>query len=152
MLSLFTEGQKKILARIINRETIVYGIAGVLTTLVNLLSYYLLWKVAGIESLTANAIAWVIAVTFAYFVNAFWVFRDKINTLKEEFIKLLKFFSARGFSLLIEEVGLYIFVDLLYFNNMLVKGSLAVVVIVVNYFFSKMFIFQGSKEKRVRGK
>jgi len=150
-MSFFTEGQKKILAKIINRETIVYGIAGVLTTLVNLLSYYLLWKIAGIKNLTSNAIAWVIAVAFAYCINAFWVFRDKITTLKEEAIKLFKFFSARGVSLLIEQVGLYIFVDLLYFSNMLVKGGLAVVVIVINYFFSKMFIFQGNKKKKVRG-
>lgn len=145
MLSFLSERQKKILVKIINRETIVYGIAGVLTTLVNLVSYYLLWKIAGIENLVANVIAWVIAVTFAYFINAFWVFRDRITTLKEEFTKLLKFFSARGFSLLIEEAGLYIFVDLLHFNNMVVKGGLAVVVIIVNYFLSKMFIFQGNK-------
>lgn len=145
MLSFLSEKHKKILGKIINREIIVYGIAGVMTTIVNLVSYYFLWNVAGIHNLVANAIAWFIAVTFAYFVNAFWVFRDKITTLREEVIKVVKFFSARGFSLLIEEAGLFIFVEVLHFNNMAVKGVLAVLVIIVNYIFSKLFIFHTNK-------
>ncbi len=132
--------------KLINRETIVYLIAGVLTTLVNLAVYGLLCNVFGIFYLVANVIAWVVAVIFAYIINDLWVFRSNSENIKKEIIKILKFFAARAFSLLIEEAGLFLLVKAAGFNNMVVKAFLAVVVIVLNYLFSKIYIFNGGKK------
>jgi len=132
--------------KLINRETIVYLIAGVLTTLVNLAVYGLLCNIFGIFYLLANVIAWVAAVIFAYIINDLWVFRSNPENLKKEIIKILKFFAARAFSLLIEEAGLFLFVKAAGFNNMVVKAILAVVVIILNYLFSKIYIFNGGKK------
>ncbi|MGN6715341.1 MAG: GtrA family protein [Anaerocolumna jejuensis] len=132
--------------KLINRETIVYVIAGGMTTAVNMATYYVLCYWAMMNHLIANIIAWVIAVTFAYFVNAGWVFRDKRTAVKEELYKMMKFFLARIFSLGVEEGGLFLFVSLLMWNNMAVKAGLAVIVIIINYVFSKFYIFNSTKK------
>jgi putative flippase GtrA len=74
-------------------------------------------------------------------MNARIVFLDSGNSRKDESIKIIKFFLARGLSLIVEEAGLFIFANLIGFNDMVVKGSLAVVVIIMNYILSKVFIF-----------
>lgn len=132
---------KPLWKRVVNRETITYGIAGVLTTLVNIYSYYLFCNILGIKNLIANAIAWIVAVVFAYIVNDIWVFQSKVEGLRKEVLKIAKFFGARIVSFLVEEAGLYVFVDVLHWNNLIVKAGLAVVVIILNYLFSKLYIF-----------
>lgn len=140
---------KKLIKKFLNREMIVYGIAGVMTTAVNMVTYYLLCYGAVINHLIANIIAWIIAVTFAYYVNAGWVFRDKRSSIKDESVKMMKFFLARLFSLGVEEGGLLLFVSLLHFNNMTVKAGLAVVVIILNYICSKFYVFNGDKKTNI---
>ncbi len=138
---------KNLMDKFINRETIVYVIAGVMTTAVNMITYYILCYWVRMDHLIANIIAWILAVTFAYFVNAGWVFRDKRTTIKEELSKMVKFFVARLFSLGVEEGGLFLFVNLLHFNNMIVKAGLAVIVIIINYIWSKFYVFNNSKRE-----
>ena len=126
--------------KIVNRETIAYGIAGVLTTVVNFTSYISICQL-GVPKLTSNAIAWVIAVTFAYVVNKKNVFLSKSESVKDEATKLTKFFGARLITLGVEQSGMFIFVSLLGFYHLLVKALLAVIVIILNYIFSKLYIF-----------
>ncbi len=128
--------------RLVNRETLTYVIAGGMTTLVNFISYHFFCNVLGIKNLIANGIAWVIAVIFAYIVNDMWVFRAKITGMRSEIEKITKFFGARILSFAVEESGMYVFVDILAWNNLLVKAGLAVIVIVLNYLFSKLYIFK----------
>jgi putative flippase GtrA len=129
-----------LIKKIVNRETITYIIAGVLTTIVNFISYESLYRL-GFKNLTANAIAWVIAVTFAYIVNKKQVFLSKSNSVNDEARKVSKFFGARLITLGVEQVGMYIFIDVLGFYRLLVKAVIAVIVIILNYIFSKIFIF-----------
>jgi len=128
----------------VNRETITYIIAGVLTTIVNFISYESLYQL-GIPNLTANALAWVIAVIFAYIVNKINVFQSKSDTVKAETMKITKFFGARLITLAIEQVGMYLFTERMDFNRLIVKAFIAVIVIILNYFFSKLFIFNRKK-------
>lgn len=140
----------KLVKKFVNRETIVYGIAGLLTTAVNMVTYYILCYWVIMDHLLANIIAWVVAVTFAYFANAGWVFKDKRSTVKEELVKMMKFILARIFSLGVEEGGLFLFVSLLKYNNMAVKAGLAVIVIVINYIWSKFYVFNSSKNDIIK--
>jgi len=133
------------LGKIINRETITYGIAGALTTIVNFASYEGLYRV-GIPNLTANALAWVIAVTFAYIVNKRNVFVSKSNSIKDEAAKITKFYGARIVTLGVEQLGMYIFIERMGFHRLLVKASLAIIVIILNYIFSKLYIFKNKSE------
>lgn len=124
-----------------NRETTTYAIAGVLTTLVNLGVYRLFRKAFFVEAYTSNSIAWIAAVSFAYVVNNFWVFRQRYIGFLDEFYKVIKFFVARVISLVVEMVGLYIFYTVMNINDMVVKAIMAIAVIVLNYILSKFFIF-----------
>ena len=123
------------------REVITYLISGVLTTIVNWALYWLIVEKIGVEELTGNAIDWVLTVAFAYAVNAFWVFRSKFNGWPAEGRKILKFYAALFLTFLVEEGGILIFVKKLEFNGLVVKAALAVIVIILNYVFSKLFVF-----------
>lgn len=133
--------------KLINREVITYIIAGVLTTLVNIAVYHTTCNLLGIESLIANAIAWFLSVLFAFVVNDKFVFIQEKMPPKQEFLKMIKFFAARLFSFFIDEGGMLLLVDILAVNNMLSKIAMNVIVVILNYFLSKVFIFQTSEEK-----
>ena len=135
---------KWLLGKLINRETIAYAVAGVLTTIVNFISLEAFCRM-GIPTLISNAIAWVIAVTFAYIVNKINVFQSRSNDAKDEAVKISKFFGLRLITLAIEQLGLLIFVVWLGFYRLMIKAFLAVIVIIFNYIFSKMFIFKKYK-------
>lgn len=126
--------------KVVNRETISYGIFGILTTLVNFISYEGLYRL-GLSNLIANWLAWVLAVTFAYIVNKWSVFQSRSKNLRDEIGKMSKFYGARLMSLGVEQVGMYVFVELLHMYRWLIKGALAVIVIIINYIFSKLYIF-----------
>ncbi|TAH66722.1 MAG: GtrA family protein [Anaerolineaceae bacterium] len=126
--------------RVVNRETITYGIFGILTTIVNFVSYEGLYRL-GLSNLTSNWMAWVIAVTFAYIVNKWSVFRSRSSTVKAELAKMGKFYGARLLTLGVEQLGIFVFVEILGIYRWLVKGTLSVIVIILNYIFSKLYIF-----------
>ena len=127
--------------KLVNRETITYVIFGVLTTIVNFISYEGLYRL-GLSNMTANWMAWVIAVTFAYIVNKWSVFRSRSSNIKEELAKMAKFYGARLLSLGVEQLGMWVLVETLGFHRWLVKGALSIIVIVLNYIFSKLYIFK----------
>lgn len=136
---------KKLWKLVVNRETITYGIAGVSTTIVNFAVYHLFCNIWGIPNLISNAIAWVAAVLFAYVLNARWVFQDKQEDAAGESKKLLKFFGARVITFGVEEAGMFLLVDLLHGPNLIMKAVVAVLVIILNYIFSKLFVFKKEK-------
>lgn len=133
----------------VTRELVTYGIAGVLTTIINLTLFHLLCNVAKMDEMVGNVIAWVGAVLFAYIVNDIWVFRSKKEGISEELSKFAKFVGARVASLGVEEAGIFLFVKQMHWNNMLVKAGLAVIVILMNYIFSKLFIFKKKENEEL---
>jgi Predicted membrane protein len=137
----------QLIKKFCTREIIAYLVAGVLTTIVNIVTYHLCCDILRIENLLANAIAWVLSVLFAYVVNDKFVFIQEKMTPKEEFMKMTKFFGARLFSFFIDEGGMFLLVDLLKVNNLLSKIVMNVIVIVINYVLSKLFIFQTKESK-----
>jgi putative flippase GtrA len=136
---------KRVWSKVVTKETISYAIVGGLTTVVNLVSFDILCNKLGWNELIGNVIAWLLAVTFAYVTNNLFVFGSGVEEKAKEISKILKFFGARLVTLGIEELGLLIFVSWLAFPNMIVKLGLAVIVIVVNYLFSKLYIFNKKK-------
>lgn len=142
------EEMRKLINKLINIETISYVIAGILTTLVNFISYEALYRL-GLSNLSSNAAAWLIAVAFAYIVNKWNVFRSKSKNSRDEAINVIKFFGARAVTLGIEQAGIYLFVELLGVYRWLIKGSLTIIVIILNYIFSKFYIFKKTKKMRM---
>lgn len=124
------------------KESIMYLIFGGLTVLINISSYILFTRVLNIEFLIANALAWVVAVLFAYITNKIFVFESKTNTLNELIKEFSSFVSCRILSGVMEMGLMYIMIDIMSINDFIVKIFTNVLVIVLNYILSKMIIFK----------
>ncbi len=143
------------------KELITYVVFGVLTTLVNFFAFWLFTKIFGEELyLINNAIAWVVGVIFAYITNKLFVFESKSWNLKVVTKEITGFLGARIFSFLVEEGGMFLFITVLGLGEksltilsltitgqFIVKILLAVIVVILNYIFSKFFIFRMKNEK-----
>lgn len=138
------------------KELITYVIFGGLTTLVNFIAFYIFTQILGDKLyLLNNAIAWVVSVVFAYVTNKLFVFESKSWDLKLVVKESIEFIGARVFSFLIEEGGMLLFISVLGFGDvtlnildfaitgqLITKLILAVIVVIMNYFFSKFIIFK----------
>lgn len=127
------------------QEVFSYLFFGALTVAVNLLLYFLLCRFMGY--LAANVVAWVGAVLFAFVVNRHFVFESDSTGVKAVTFEVVTFFAARIFSLLVEELILYVFVERLRLPNGIVKFAAQLLVIVLNYFASKCIIFASGRRK-----
>ena len=123
----------------IDRELILYVVFGAFTFFVNLISYFFFANLLGINYLISNAISWSLSVLFAYVTNRTWVFESKSpNILKE----MSLFFGGRIFSGIVDMLLMYTFIDLLVFNSTISKIVVQIIVIVLNYIFSKLIVFK----------
>lgn len=151
---------KKLLHAVLNKETVTYVFFGGLTTLVNLVVFKVFdLFFAGKWYLLTNTIAWIAAVAFAFVTNKLFVFESKkwtFGVLKKE---IPGFLSARIGSYFVEQGGLWCFVELLHFDEkvfdfkllqlsgkIVAKLIIGVVVVVLNYLFSKFVIFKKKEE------
>lgn len=130
-------------------EIINYLIFGVLTTIVSLGSYYLLTSFIfnpndAIELQITNILSWIFAVTFAYFTNRKYVFNSNDKNIIGE---MVKFYLARLTSLLIDMLLMYIFVSYLKYNDKIIKVIVQIIVVTMNYIFSKILIFKNQRVK-----
>lgn len=122
-------------------EIIVYIIVGGCTTLVNWCVSFILYYLAGLSDVPTNIIAWVVAVAFAYITNDKFVFRMKYVSPKNEVDKIVRFVSSR-LATLVLEVGIpYILVNKLGYSFAIVKVVVSILIIILNYVFSKLFVF-----------
>ena len=129
------------------KEVINYLIFGGLTTVVNFVCYLLLTKVLGAEEVLSNVIALVVSILFAYVTNKIFVFESKTVAPKEIAKEMVSFFACRGVTSLID-IGLFaLLVKIMGINDILVKLFNQVLVIVLNYVFSKLIIFKKKDRK-----
>lgn len=127
------------------KEIINYGIFGVLTTLVNYVSYILFTRLFGVDIFISNLIAWLLSVIFAFVTNKLIVFNSKDLSIKIVAKEGFKFMMARVFSLLLDMLILYVMADVMGINDLIVKIISNVIVIIVNYVLSKFIIFKDNK-------
>ena len=125
-----------------NKEVINYLFFGGCTFLVSIISFYFLNKILNLNTHISNIISWILAVTFAYITNKLFVFESKTTKAKDIIREILSFFSARLLTLGLEELIIFIGCDLLNIDSMIIKIVGQIVVIVSNYFLSKLFIFK----------
>lgn len=131
------------------REQLLYLFFGGVTTLVNIVAYALCARV-GMPTWLSNAIAWVLAVLVAYATNRAWVFRSRSRgmAMAKEFASFIGCRVATG---VLDEAIMVLGVDKL--GPLAMPGNLRlwglgvkvfsnVLVVVLNYVFSKLFIFR----------
>ena len=131
---------KERLKKILNRETVTYLIFGVLSTLVNYIIYYGL-RFLKVDYKIAEIAAWIGAVIFAFFTNKRYVFESRDYSPKILLTELWKFTAGRLITFLIEYGFMLLTVDVLHWNDLIMKLIISVVVVILNYVFSKLFIF-----------
>ena len=124
------------------KDLIPYGIFGVLTTVVNVLVYALCAKTFGLSTVVSTAIAWVAAVLFAYITNRKWVFHSKTTGAAAIVKEIVSFFVCRLLTGVLDVGIMKLFVDILGFNDVIVKVASNIVVIILNYVASKLVIFK----------
>lgn len=124
------------------KELLMYGIFGVLTTVINIVTYTILYNQLGVSNVVSNVIAWILSVLFAYVTNKIWVFESKSVELKVLLYEMGAFFGCRLATGLLDLAIMYVTVDVLALNSTLMKCISNVIVIVANYIFSKLVIFK----------
>ena len=116
------------------------------TTFVNWAVYILSLLVFPLA--VSNAIAWIVAVSFAFVVNKKYVFRSSDLSFKKVIAELSKFFAGRILTGILEIVGLPLLVyaglnqTIFGIEGALAKIIIGVVVVVSNYLFSKFIVFR----------
>lgn len=128
--------------RILNKETISYVIFGILTTIINLISYYFFSNIISINYLISNIISWIISVSFAYVTNKLYVFNSKDKNKDVVIKEFIKFVNCRLTSGVIEMILLFLLVNMIKVNDIISKFVIGVIVVVLNFIFSKVFVFQ----------
>ena len=159
----------KLVDKFFTREIITYIIFGVLTTAVNLVTFYIFKKIfisigwdgvfnkllgsagwdkalellgSGTDYLDATVIAWTVAVIFAFVTNKLIVFESKSWKPAVAGKEFVGFIGARLFSLPVELVFMFVMVTLLKWNDFVAKLIVQVIVVILNYVFSKLLIFK----------
>lgn len=122
-------------------ETINYVVFGGLTTVVNLLSFFILDSVVGMYYLYANAIAIILSILFAYVTNKLFVFESYTEGFMETFREFLRFITFRLITGVVDMIALWILADFIGIENNIAKLLTQFIVVFSNYFFSKFFIF-----------
>lgn len=143
------------------REIILYGVFGVVTTLANLFTFLFFTAVLGEDFyLLNNALAWIAGVVVAFLTNKSWVFGSRNWGLRQVCKEFFEFAAARLLSFGFEEGGMLLLITVLGLGansftlfgieitgQLIIKTLLSIGVVIMNYFFSKFFIFKKNNEK-----
>lgn len=132
---------KKLIKKVCTKDIMLYIIFGILTTCVNLISFYILNSLIHINENIANLIAIPLSILFAYITNRKWVFHTQAKGFKENFKEFCKFIAGRAFTMFIEFFGCMILFKTP-IPAIISKLTVNVIVIILNFFISKFFAFK----------
>lgn len=128
------------------KEIVNYLIIGVLTTVVSLVSFYLVrifvfTNDSQFDIQFANVISWVLAVLFAFVTNKKYVFESK-STGYQKFLEMIKFYVSRLTTLGVEMFVMWLLTSPLKVDDMISKIIVQFIIVILNYVFSKLFVFK----------
>ncbi len=132
---------KNLIEKFLNKETILYLIFGVLTTIVSLVSYRLC-TISNIDYRLATIISWCLSVAFAYITNKLFVFESKSFNIDIILKEIIAFVSCRIFSGVCDFAFMIFAVEILKINDFIAKIIANVFVVIMNYVASKLIIFK----------
>ncbi len=130
------------------REIITYIIFGILTTAINLIVYVILTKVSGIDYRIATTIAWIVSILFAFITNKIFVFRNVNRGVFLIVRELMLFVAFRVLSFVLDIILLIALIQILQMDDLISKVITNVLVVILNYIASKVYIFKSSKQTK----
>lgn len=123
-------------------EIIRYGFFGVLTTVVNFIVFYYFNSILETSYISANSLAIIMSILFAYVTNKKFVFKSQTHTLRQTFYEFLNFISLRLVSGIFDMASMYLLIDGIGIDTNISKILTQFIVVISNYIFSKLFIFK----------
>lgn len=126
-----------------HREAILYLFFGGCTTLVNFAVYWFFTRPVNVGTVGASVLGWLLSVLFAYATNRKWVFESAARGARAVIGEMAKFFAGRIATGVMDVAIMFIAVDLMGAPDMVMKILSNVLVIILNYFISKMLVFKG---------
>lgn len=134
--------ENKFVKKLFTKEVILYIIFGVLTTVINIGSFYIMTTFFHIDENLSNNIAIVLAVLFAYITNRDLVFHSSASGFGERFIEFCRFILGRLVTMFIESIGGSLLFEFVPIPSIISKCLITIVVIILNFFISKFFAFK----------
>ena len=144
-----------LIKKLANKETVLYLIFGVLATVLNIVLFYLFINIWKMSTGLGNILDTIICILFQYFTNRIWVFESK-NNGKEAIKEFIQFILARGLTAIIDQIFVVVGVDFFVAKyvsysqqgifSVGIKVLSNIIVIVLNYIFSKLFVFNKKKQ------
>ena len=132
---------------LISAEMVLYMLFGAGTAIVDFATFAFMQAILHFDSMIAHTISTILAILFAYFTNRKWVFKSPKLGFKAMFIEFLKFSEAR--------IGTYfmtliiLFIDKMTFNHPKTAKMIGLILtVILNYIFSKLFIFSKKETKQ----
>lgn len=134
----------KTIRKLITRywDVVIYLLFGALTTLVNFLVYFPLYNWLRWSAFASNAIAWAVAVFFAFVTNKPFVFKSNDWSMHTLLPEISKFIGCRVGSGFLETAMIFLLVDVLLWNGNIIKIAVSVIVVILNYIGSKWVVFR----------
>lgn len=149
VLEMYKKKNNKVLGALYQKykKIILYIVFGVITTVINIFLYWLFFKFLKWESfawgnVAANVIAWVGAVSVAFLTNKNLVFGSDSWHKKVVIREFITFILARIATGVVDLAIMFIFVDCLRFNGVLIKIIANIIVIILNFILSKVVVFK----------
>ena len=130
------------------KQLIKFSLVGLINTILDFSAYFVLTRTFNFFAkyyLLANGLSFSIAVTNSFIFNKLWTFGDSSKSLKHTSLKYFKFFFLNIVTLVVVEILMYFLVSRLHFYDLAVKASLVILSGLMNFCFSKFFIFKTSE-------
>lgn len=125
-------------------EMISYVFWGVVSMVVNIAAYQVSYDWLHLSNSVSTIIAWALAVIVAFITNKIWVFNSRNTTIAQTMKELVSFTGFRILSGLFDLGIMILAVDIMHWNALIWKVISNVIVVILNYIFSKFIIFKKS--------
>lgn len=126
------------------QELVSYFIFGAISFMLNIVIYFMSVRYLRFHYLAANIFAWIISVVFSFVSNKLLVFQNYAGTWTEWMKQGMMFLSARLITGAVDMLGMFIMVDVVCIEQLLSKITMNIIVIIINYGLSKLWIFRKS--------
>ena len=127
------------------KEQILYIVFGVLTTAINIIAFFACSRLINLGLIPSNIIAWILSVLFAFITNKIYVFNSKNYSFSVVLRELIDFVISRGATGILDLGLMYLFVSVIGIEDMISKIVINIIVIILNYVLSKLYVFKNKK-------
>lgn len=126
--------------KMLNCEIIRYIFFGILSTIINIVVFFVLINLT-VAYTVATVSASIVSILFAFFTNKKYVFLSESTNRRQNIIEMVKFMLSRVITLLIDFLGMILFIEVVSFSETTSKVLMNIIVIMLNYLFSKFLVF-----------